>query len=194
MGSAIIGNRLRELRDAKGVTQAEVGKALHVDRTTVNNWESGARDLKTEYAIGLADYYNTTCDYILRGVQPENVTVHRDLNLSNEAIEMLKFSKLSDIVNFLLEHADTGIFGMLRFYFSSEFEPIWTDDLKDVISSEPVSIGALTNMDKSIFVRNKATGYITSFPVEFLPQIYLQFIQDTLKKLRTVYKDALKDK
>ena len=64
-----IGGRIKKLREEKGEIQADVAKKLNVKRETVNQWENNTRDLKTEYTVKLADYYNTTCDYILRGYE-----------------------------------------------------------------------------------------------------------------------------
>ena len=200
MGSDTIGHRLRELREAKGVTQAQVGKDLHVDRTTVNNWETNTRDLKTEYTVKLADYYGTTCDYILRGVHPENVTIHSDLNLTDIAIGRLKWFGLGDITSFLLEHEP--LLGLARKYLESDFEPIWTNDLKEMASSEAIDIAASVNVglsiresiSESIIVRNKKRdGQLTTFPISIMPEIFLLEIQAELRRLRVIYQNEMKE-
>lgn len=188
MGSSEIGARLRELREVRGISQADLGVVLHVDRTTVNNWERGVRDLKTEYTVKLADYYRTTCDYILRGVQSENVTVNKDLKLSDKAIDFLKSFDLGGIVSFLLEHADTGVFGALEKYYKSDFEAVWTEDLVKIVSSEPVDIAVSLNARESVVVRNKNdSGHLHTFSVKHLPEIYFLLAQDTLRKLKAEY-------
>lgn len=87
-----IGDRIKELRANK--TQAEVAKALNVMRQTVDQWENGTRDLKTQYTISLADYFGVSCDYILRGIKAENVPISK-IGLSDVSIEKIKF--MSDI-------------------------------------------------------------------------------------------------
>ena len=52
-----IGERIKKLREEKGETQAEVAKKLNVKRETVNHWENGERDLKTEYTIKNPDAF-----------------------------------------------------------------------------------------------------------------------------------------
>jgi len=107
-----IGERIRALREEKGLTQAQLAKELFIaKRETITQWEAGTRDLKTEYTIKLADYFGVTCDYILRGVKSENVEINKRLGLSDEAIEVLQFYNeyfqgdvLIRVVNFLLEH------------------------------------------------------------------------------------------
>ena len=104
------GNRIRSLREARGKTQADIAKELHVKRETVNQWENGARGLKPEYTVKLADYFGVTCDFILRGVQAENVRIHQKLGLSEDAIEKLaarkKDANYVRTINLLLETQD----------------------------------------------------------------------------------------
>jgi transcriptional regulator with XRE-family HTH domain len=86
-----IGDRIKKLREDKGETQAGIAKSLNVKRETINQWEAGTRDLKTEYTIKLADYFDTTCDYILRGVEAERVNIHTVTGLSEKAILELSY-------------------------------------------------------------------------------------------------------
>lgn len=60
-----IGNRIRALREEKGLTQLELSKELKVARQTVAQWENEERDLKTGTIIALAKYFDVTADYIL---------------------------------------------------------------------------------------------------------------------------------
>ena len=48
MVNKILKNRLRELREARKLTQQEVAKLLDIDHTTVSRHESGSRDLSPE--------------------------------------------------------------------------------------------------------------------------------------------------
>ena len=44
MGSTGLGNRIRDFRKAKGLTQAELAQALGVSRSTVSMWEYGSNE------------------------------------------------------------------------------------------------------------------------------------------------------
>jgi len=48
MANKIPKNRLRELREARKLTQQEVAKLLDIDHTTVSRHESGSRGLSPE--------------------------------------------------------------------------------------------------------------------------------------------------
>lgn len=86
----IIAKRLSELRKEKGVKQDEIANILNVKRATVANYETGKRAPDYETIIKLADYYDVSCDYIIRGVKSEFAETHSLTGLSNEAIEVLQ--------------------------------------------------------------------------------------------------------
>jgi transcriptional regulator with XRE-family HTH domain len=58
-------NRIRELREDKDLTQADIAKQLNMSQTGYSKYEVGAHDIPTKILIQLADFYNTSTDYIL---------------------------------------------------------------------------------------------------------------------------------
>ena len=58
--------------------------------------ETGRQDFKTQDIINVADYFNVSCDYILRGVSAENLDLSENLGLSEKTIETLKIIKYLD--------------------------------------------------------------------------------------------------
>lgn len=42
-GSVSIGSRIREHREALGMSQDELAQACHVSRQTISSWENGVR-------------------------------------------------------------------------------------------------------------------------------------------------------
>lgn len=57
--------RLRDLREDFDMTQAEVGRLLHISQRSYAHYESGTRDIPIEIVIGLADIYQVNIDYLL---------------------------------------------------------------------------------------------------------------------------------
>lgn len=58
-------NNMSILRKAKGLTMRDVAKALGLPYTTYVNYEKGDREPSSEILIAIADYYNTTVDYLI---------------------------------------------------------------------------------------------------------------------------------
>lgn len=57
--------RIAELRDSFGITQAELGKKLGVTRSAVNSWEMGLSIPQLKHVIEMARIFNTTVDSLL---------------------------------------------------------------------------------------------------------------------------------
>lgn len=85
-----IGKRIAEQRQKNNLTQAELGNLLCVSREIINYWENGSRDIKTGNVVLLAEALNTTCDYILRGIDLKNADISKQTGLSNDAINNLR--------------------------------------------------------------------------------------------------------
>jgi transcriptional regulator with XRE-family HTH domain len=107
-----IGKRIALLRQEKGLTQTELGNMIHQRREIVSYWENGSRDIKSGDIVLLADALDTTCDYILRGIQAKNIDIYKATGLSDEAISYLQQVYPPDIdeLNFLLESQYTEQF------------------------------------------------------------------------------------
>lgn len=66
----MIGKKLRELRNAKGITADALCKELGITVGSYRNYERNDRNPPYETLIKIADYYNVTLDYLL-GREPQ---------------------------------------------------------------------------------------------------------------------------
>ena len=57
-------NRLRDLREDKDLTQAEIAKLFFMQTTQYRRYENGESDLPLEWAKKFARFYNVSIDYI----------------------------------------------------------------------------------------------------------------------------------
>ena len=57
--------RLRDLREDHDLTQTKVAKLLNMSQTGYSKYETGENDIPTQVLIALADYYQTSVDYLL---------------------------------------------------------------------------------------------------------------------------------
>lgn len=57
--------RLLDLRQDADMSQKEVAALLGIDQRTYSNYEIGKREIPVHLLIILADYYDTTIDYIV---------------------------------------------------------------------------------------------------------------------------------
>ena len=59
-----VDNDVRNLREARGITQAQLGAALGVSRQSINSIEKGRYDPSLPLAIAIARYFETTVEEI----------------------------------------------------------------------------------------------------------------------------------
>lgn len=57
--------RIRELREDKDLLQKDIAKILNCTQVAYSRYELGLRDIPTEVLIVLANFHNTSVDYIL---------------------------------------------------------------------------------------------------------------------------------
>lgn len=58
--------RLKELREAKGVTQEELAKVIGVNVRSVNRWEKGQSDIYLQKAIRIARFFEVSLDEFVK--------------------------------------------------------------------------------------------------------------------------------
>lgn len=57
--------RLRELRQDKGLSMKQLAKELGTTDVAVSNWENGINEPKISYLKSIAVYFNVTADYLI---------------------------------------------------------------------------------------------------------------------------------
>lgn len=57
--------RLKDIREDRDITQRELAEFLHIKQNTYSQYENGQRSLPIEVLIKLAEFFNTSTDYIL---------------------------------------------------------------------------------------------------------------------------------
>lgn len=61
----LIGNKLKELRKSRGLTQEELGNLLGVAKSSISMYERDFRRPSYEVLIRYVDIFNTSTDFIL---------------------------------------------------------------------------------------------------------------------------------
>lgn len=71
-------NRLKELRESKNLYQKDVAEYLNIDQSNYSKYELEKVNIPIEFLKKLADFYDTSVDYILyrtdeRDSYPESI-------------------------------------------------------------------------------------------------------------------------
>lgn len=59
-----VAQRIRDLREDKDISQAEIAKILNTSQTVYSRYERNVRTIPAEMIYELCIYYNVTADYI----------------------------------------------------------------------------------------------------------------------------------
>lgn len=57
--------RLKSMRQSKGITQKQLGEAIGASERGIQNYELGQSKPKFEIIVALADYFDVSTDYLL---------------------------------------------------------------------------------------------------------------------------------
>jgi transcriptional regulator with XRE-family HTH domain len=70
--------RLKELRDAKNLNQADVAAHLKIARTTYARYESGEREMTYDAMISLAELFSVSVDYLFGRYDADPMILNAD--------------------------------------------------------------------------------------------------------------------
>lgn len=80
-------NRIKELREEKGMTQQRLSIELGVTQEAVSGYENGKHFISMPCLLKLSEMFNVSCDYILCLSNIKNITAVKDL--SHEEIQLI---------------------------------------------------------------------------------------------------------
>ena len=90
----MVAERIKRLREQKGLTQAEQAKRLGITRSSVNAWEMGISVPSTQYVVELAHLFKVSTDYVLGVDNSASVSVtgltEKDIQVVHALIGHLK--------------------------------------------------------------------------------------------------------
>ena len=61
------GDRIREIREAKRLTQDQLAERTRISKGFLSDVENGKRNVSSEYLLRIANALNASVDYLLRG-------------------------------------------------------------------------------------------------------------------------------
>ena len=65
VGGCAMYKRIRDLREDRDLFQRDLAKYLNCSQVCYSHYEIGKRDIPTEILCKLADFYDTSIDYLL---------------------------------------------------------------------------------------------------------------------------------
>ena len=112
----LFGDRLKELRISKNLSQEELSNILNVRKSSISNWETGKATPTFDMLTKIAQYFGVTIDYLLNFTQEDMDNMEKlkqalkqagmwDYSMNDMSRE--DFEKAMKIVAMLKEKKDT---------------------------------------------------------------------------------------
>lgn len=139
-----IGQRITALRKDRSkqigrrFTQADLAKKMNVEEKQISKWENDEIKLSADKIIRLADFFEVSTDYLLRGGEINHLVMMNETGLSDQAIDHLRDLKAkgktesSEMINLLCDtrlSPHKGLPAAGELLLSAMYRFIYCDDL-----------------------------------------------------------------
>ncbi len=98
------GNKLKQLRIEKGLTQKESCKIFGVAESTISHYESDKRNPDHEFLIKCAQHYHVSIDWMLGLTDKRNAIVSKEVDPPEKYKKILSMLGVTDL--FIFEEAE----------------------------------------------------------------------------------------
>lgn len=90
---ATTGDRIKEIREAKKMTQDKLAHEAGISKSFISDLENNNRNLSSEYLLKIANVLGASVDYLLKGevkefVEPKPVIVPPELSKAAEELNL----------------------------------------------------------------------------------------------------------
>lgn len=94
IGDYMIANKIKILRENKGLSQKALADKLGITRSSVNAWEQGISVPSTQYIVELATLFEVSTDYLLNFKNDKAISIEglndKEVKIVLELIEYFK--------------------------------------------------------------------------------------------------------
>lgn len=200
--------RLKELREKKGISQAELAKKMGVVQSTVGMWESGKNQPQQSTLVALANFFDVSVEYLLGlsdSQKPEYAMIAEKLGLTGKSIKNIASIKAEtsnqervilepiDVLNGILSSSNLLDFllAIRSFLLSRKIDVSGIDVEKEF----GVSSDLLFSQDKTLSINKKYKHTKNdALKEEFLKSFILSFHRDNItQELLTILDDLVKE-
>ena len=94
----MLGDKIKELRQARNMSQVDLGKKIGVSKQSVSNWENENIQPSIDMLIRIADVFSVTCYYLLgldskKIIEVKNLTVEEIAHIQQIINDMVELKK-----------------------------------------------------------------------------------------------------
>lgn len=100
----MLGDKLKELRQKRGLSQQEISSALKINRGTYAHYEINKRQPDFDTLKKLAAFFNVDLNYLLEYSEPDMKVPQEDYNIGISEMDNLSFNALKKLVELFREN------------------------------------------------------------------------------------------
>lgn len=92
------GDNLKDLREARHITQSQLAEYLQVSRPTIAGYETKNRQPDFEKLEKIADFFQVSIDFLISGTESANVELHVNKQIDENELDrdvIMAYRKLS---------------------------------------------------------------------------------------------------
>lgn len=89
-----VGNKIKELRDKRGMTQEELGEVLGISKQALGRYESGQRRPNQDAMFQLADFFNVSLDSFFPERKSRNINIIYDQLSEPRQVKVYDFAEI----------------------------------------------------------------------------------------------------
>ncbi len=83
------GEKIKQLRQAKNLTQSDLANQLNVERSTISSYETKNHQPSHDKLVALAESLGVSVDFLLNDTYSINLDLASDLSLEQDEMELL---------------------------------------------------------------------------------------------------------
>lgn len=83
------GEKIKQLRQAKNLTQSDLANQLNVERSTISSYETKNHQPSHDKLVALAENLGVSVDFLLNDTYSINLDLASDLSLEQDEMELL---------------------------------------------------------------------------------------------------------
>lgn len=133
-----LGDKILELRKAKGMSQEELANELNVSRQSISKWESGLSVPDSDKLVALSNYFEVTLDYLMK----DNV-FEKNVEKAEVALEVIPANATSSKTGFpreLLPGIFVAVLGVILFAVWLTMQMTMEKAVEEIQASSVVTI------------------------------------------------------
>ncbi|EEM44693.1 XRE family transcriptional regulator [Bacillus thuringiensis] len=86
----MFGQRLKDLRREKKLTQQDIADVLGIEKSNISRFESGKQSLSSENIIKTAKYFDVSVDYILGISDYKTINKKKEEQIPKDVVKLIK--------------------------------------------------------------------------------------------------------